>query len=271
MGLPKIRPFAAGTSAAYIWTIVVALILSLSGTTIKNTISSLVVHSAYAPFYSLNAGIKRIFSVYHDNRELLANVVTLTAENTRLAEAGRENARLRGMLGFKTRSAYSVIPGEVVGSPSAPVRGTIWISTGPELIPVAGSPVITPEGLVGNIAGQTEELLVVRLLWDRDCRVAAIDSRSRATGLVQWKSGPDLAFNYVPIDGDVAIGDTIISSGMGQRYPEGIPIGAVQSVAVDSTTFFLSVAVKPSVRFETLEEVFVIQYADPATNPEAKR
>lgn len=261
-GLPKIRLFAAGPSAAYIWTIVAALILAVSGTTVKNAIASLVVYTAYAPFYSLNTGIKKIVSVYRDNRELLARVVELTADNSRLAEAGRENTRLRGMLQFRTHSEFTVTPAEVVGSPSAPVRGTIWISAGPTETLTIGSPVITPLGLVGNISGRAGDLMVVRLLWDRDCRVAAIDRRSRATGLVQWESGPNLALNYVPIDGDVAIGDTIISSGMGERYPEGIPIGRVESAAIDSTTFFLSIAVKPFVRFETLEEIFIIQYAD---------
>jgi rod shape-determining protein MreC len=268
MGLPKIRPFAAGPSAAYIWTIMVALTLAVSGSTVKNTISSVVVDAAYAPFYSLNVGIKKILSVYRDNRELLAKVVALTADNARLGEAGRENDRLRRMLNFKTRSKFIVTPAEVVGSPSAPVRGTIWISAGPGEYLEIGSPVITPHGLVGNISGRAGDLMVVRLLWDRDCRVAAIDRRSRAAGLVQWESGPNLALNYVPIDGNIAIGDTIVSSGMGERYPEGIPVGRVQSVAIDSTTFFLSIAVKPFVRFETIEEVFIIQYADTAHVPE---
>jgi rod shape-determining protein MreC len=63
----------------------------------------------------------------------------------------------------------------------------------------------------------------------------------------------------VQVDDDVAVGDTIISSGWGERYPEGLPVGEVQSIAVDSAAFFLSVTVKPFVRFETLEEVFILQ------------
>jgi len=268
LGLLKIRPFAAGPSAAYLWTIITACVLSISGPAIKGAISSLIVRTTFAPFYSGNAAIKGIFSVYRMNQELLSKVVGLTAENARLTEAGRENARLRGMLDFETRSGYSITPGEVVGSPSAPVRGTIWISAGASQSLNIGSPVITPEGLVGHIADRVGGLFIVRVLWDRDCRVAAIDRRSRVTGLVQWQSGPNLSFNYVPIDGDVAVGDTILSSGMGERFPEGIPIGFVRSVALDSTTFFLPVAVKPFVRFEILEEVFIIQYAHSWSRPE---
>lgn len=258
MGFPKIRPFAASPLTAYIWTLAVSLLLIVSGSTVKSAISSFVIKTAYAPFYSANNGFKKIFAVYRDNRILLSRVVELTAENARLSEVRRENARLRGMLGFKLKNELAVIPGEVVGSPSVPVRGKVWISTGSTVILETGSPVVTPDGLVGDISEYAGDLAVVRSLWDRDCRVAAIDRRSRAPGLVQWVSGPYLAFNYVQDDDDVAVGDTIVTSGWGERYPEGLPIGEVKSVAVDSAAFFLSVTVKPFVRFETLEEVFIL-------------
>jgi len=270
MGFAKIRPFAAGPSAAYIWMIVAAFILAISGTAAKNYIASLVVDTAYAPFYSLNSRLKSILSVYRDNRELLARVVELTADNTRLAEAGRENNRLREMLEFKLRSELAVIPAEVVGSPSVPVRGTIWISASPDKLLQIGSPVVTPEGVVGNVAGYSGGLGIVRSLWDRDCRVAGVDLRSRATGIVQYTTGPHLTFNYVPVDGDVQVGDTINSSGWGERYPEGLPIGEVHEVRVDSVAFFLAVEIKPFVRFETLEEVFVIQRSATDTLPEVE-
>jgi rod shape-determining protein MreC len=124
-----------------------------------------------------------------------------------------------------------------------------------------GSPVVTPEGLVGSVSGYAGGLVEVRSLWDRDCRVAAIDRRSRVAGIVERVAGPHLRFSYVPADGDVAEGDTIVSSGWGERYPEGLPIGEVHTVAIDSASFFLAVIVKPFVRFETLEDVFVVQSA----------
>ncbi len=269
MSFPRIRPFTSGPSTTFLWLFVVALLLTVSGTTKKHAVSSLVVRTAYAPFYTLNDAIGKLATVYRENNELLARVVKLSAENARFAEAARENRRLRALLGFRNRSQFRVIPAEVVGSPSVPVRGTIWISAGPGEMAQVGAPVVTPAGLVGNVAEISGGLAVVRSLWNRECRVAGLDSRSRAAGIVQWAAGPYLRFNYVPIDGDVAIGDTIISSGWGERYPEGLPVGEVREVEVDSTEFFLTISVDPFVRFEALEEVFVIDAPADSTTTEA--
>jgi len=263
MSLLRFRPFTAGPSAVYGWTLVVAFLLLVSGTTMRRSVASLVVEAAYGPFYSLHSRIKKLVSVYHENQQLLARVIELSARNARLAETGRQNARLRGMLEFKTKSELTVIPAEVVGSPTGPLGGTVWISVQPGKLLHTGSPVVAPEGLVGNVSGYAGNLAVVRSLWDRECRVAALDRRSRAAGIIEWVAGPHLAFMYVPVDADVAVGDTIISSGWGERFPEGLGIGEVHTVAFDSTSFFLDVEVKPFVRFETLEDVFVIQNVGP--------
>jgi rod shape-determining protein MreC len=271
MGFPKIRPFTAGPSAAYFWTITLAFVLTVSGSTVKNSIASFMVGTAYAPFSSLNSGIKDVLSVYRKNRELLSRVAELTARNARLIEANRENENLRKKLDFAERSELAVIPAEVVGPSSGPVRGEIWISAGRGKTLPIDSPVITPDGIVGYVSGYAVGMGVVRSLLDGDCRVAAVDRRSRTLGVIQWLSGSYLTFNYVPIDGDVQVGDTIVASGWSDRFPEGLPIGQVHDVHVDSSAFFLRVEVKPFVHFETLEEVFVVRRLPDDTTAEIQR
>jgi len=263
MSVLRFRPFTAGPAAVYGWTLVLAFLLLVSGTGIQHSVASLVIETVYGPFYSLNARVKKVFTVYQENQWLLARTIELSARNARLAETGRENTRLRGLLEFKTKSDLSVVPAEVVGSPSGPLGGIIWISPQPGRLLRMGSPVMAPEGLVGSVSGYAGSLAVVRSLWDRECRVAALDRRSRAAGIIEWVSGPHLTLEYVPVDADVVAGDTIVSSGWGERFPEGLPIGEVCAVEFDSTSFFLDVEVKPFVRFATLEDVFVIQDAGP--------
>ena len=57
---------------------------------------------------------------------------------------------------------------------------------------------------------------------------------------------------------DVAVGDTIATSGLGGLFPEGILIGTVRTVRADSLSTFKQIEVKPAVRFPAIEEVFVL-------------
>jgi rod shape-determining protein MreC len=53
----------------------------------------------------------------------------------------------------------------------------------------------------------------------------------------------------------------VITSGFGQIFPKGIPIGIVQSVGEVDVNIYKQIEVRPFVDFDTLEEVMVV------TNP----
>jgi rod shape-determining protein MreC len=62
----------------------------------------------------------------------------------------------------------------------------------------------------------------------------------------------------VDFHADIRVGDTIISSGLGEVYPKGLLIGTVISVQQQSYGLFHEVEVQPAVDFATLEEVLVL-------------
>jgi len=99
------------------------------------------------------------------------------------------------------------------------------------------------------------------------CRVAARDQRSRILGIVKWKSGPYLSFENVSPADDVAKGDTVVSSGLGGIFPEGLVIGTIKSVAADTASFFRKIELSPAVGFSALDEVFILV---PQKSPEGE-
>jgi len=98
------------------------------------------------------------------------------------------------------------------------------------------------------------------LLIDHNCKVSVIDQNSRAMGIIRWQGGKFLKIGDVPIESQVAIGDTIISSGLGKIFPPGLIVGTVIFSENVEGTMFKDVDVKPSVDFGSLEEVFVVIY-----------
>ncbi len=191
------------------------------------------------------------------SRFLLTQNVALALDNMQLREAGWENMRLRKALSFRPLDGGTrIISAEVIGRDPDHIYDAIVINVGRDHGVDKDMPVVTPEGLVGHIAQVGGSDSVVQLLMRT--RVSALIQATRAQGIVSWIDG-QFRLRFVESSNLVREGDLVVSSGLGGRYPQGIPIGTV--VAVDQekrAPVFLRVILKSIVDFSVLEEVFVL-------------
>ena len=67
---------------------------------------------------------------------------------------------------------------------------------------------------------------------------------------------------YLPLDSDVVVGDRVITSGLGEIFPKGIPIGEVIEVLDEERDMYKTAIIRPNVDFMRLEEVLIIREAD---------
>ncbi len=65
--------------------------------------------------------------------------------------------------------------------------------------------------------------------------------------------------SYLPKDADVKVGDVVISSGMGQVIPKGLVIGRVVRVVRSKVMGSTKALVRPSIRIDQIEQVFVVK------------
>ncbi len=86
---------------------------------------------------------------------------------------------------------------------------------------------------------------------------------SRAQGMLAGRLAQDLTMEYIPQDETVAVGDVVMTSGMGGNYPKALVIGQVVEVERRDIETFQRAIVRPSVNFERLETVLVITSFDP--------
>ena len=94
-------------------------------------------------------------------------------------------------------------------------------------------------------------------LTDQNSGVGGMVQRSRSAGMVQGQGADNLVLTYLPKDADVKVGDLVVSSGMGKVIPKGIPIGRVIEVVPNSLAGATSAVVKPSVRYDQVEQVLI--------------
>ncbi|MEX1104034.1 MAG: rod shape-determining protein MreC, partial [Dehalococcoidia bacterium] len=119
-----------------------------------------------------------------------------------------------------------------------------------------GMVVLSAQGtLVGTVTKALDDLSFVRLVTDTQSRVNAKAVESNADGILKGTPGRGLTFDLA--QGDLKVGDIIVTSGLGGNYPEGLVIGEVSDVSGNSQDLFRKVTVEPGVRGSTAQTVFV--------------
>ena len=70
--------------------------------------------------------------------------------------------------------------------------------------------------------------------------------------------GENLQMEFLPHNADVRVGDLLVTSGLGGRFPVGYPVGTVEAVDFPQGKAFAEIAVKPAARLSTSREVMLV-------------
>ena len=199
------------------------------------------------------------------NRQLQTQVDTLTIDNVRLTEVQTENERLRELLRFRQLNPYYDFRGgqviaRVITRGASNYLSALSIDLGSEHGIAPGMPVVTERGLVGRIHKVGPTSSTVLLITDPSSGVQAMIKRenSRAVGVVNGQAGRLPVMEYIPQEADVAVGDEVITSGLGGNFPKNLIIGQVVEVKKRDYEMFQQAMVRPTVNFDRLEFVLVI-------------
>lgn len=183
-----------------------------------------------------------------DRQGRYADVARLRAERDSLAsflvgQAGlaQENRELRALLGFRERLGWSFAAAEArrmyaqaLGSTTASSSGSsgmLQLSAGADEGVRAGSPVVTAEGLVGMVQKVGPNTSLVVDWTNANFRASAMTTDGETYGIVEPGEAENgermllLSPNALHTQPDT--GALIVTSGDGQTYPRGIPIGRV--------------------------------------------
>lgn len=202
------------------------------------------------------------------NKDLQARIVSLTAQNKELFSEQTENVRLRALLGFEQRSPRPLLAAEVIALKPSSLSDTLTLNRGSASGIHPHSIVLAANGaLVGQVLEVSPRSSTVLLLTDALSSVGALvhnHTPHGPIGLCQGDGQDGLRVTYLTSDARLHPGDAVTTSGLGGVFPKSIPIGAIDSLAVDKARSLQTATLRPSADFDHLEEVFVIQDALPA-------
>jgi rod shape-determining protein MreC len=200
----------------------------------------------------------RLNSSLRAENELLKQVLEeYKLRLSELEENASEVQRLRALLSLKEQLLFSTIPARVIGR--VPGSHTFVINKGQKQGVKVGKAVITPDGLVGQVIKSEGNTAIVMTITHPKSGVGAIVQASREAGIIQGRGDNILILSFLPPNAHLKPGDQILTSGMGDIYPKGIPIGTVIRVLKEKSTSSLWAEVEPSVNFNRIEEVLVMK------------
>jgi len=195
-----------------------------------------------------------------DNRRLRNALLVSGARQARLQVAAAENARLRGLLGAAERGGLDVQLAPILDIDLDPTRQRLILDAGSRDGVRQGQSVIDAGGLVGQIIEVTPTTATVLLLTDPDHAVPVLVGRNGVRLVAYGKGRSDeLELPNIPLSADVKVGDAIITSGLGGRFPPGFPVGTIDSLRPDDSRAFLLGALKPAARLDRGRDVLLLQ------------
>lgn len=198
--------------------------------------------------------------VRHDNQLLREEVRQLRAEVSELRETALEHARLSHLLRLDNRVGAEVVIARVIGKDTTNWFRSILIDAGANRGIRRHMAVVTSEGLVGRVVDVTTRSSRVQLITDPESAVGVLIQRSRAIGVAAGSQVGAIQVKYVPLMADVAVGDNILTSGMGGIFPKGIPVAhVVRSNRPTNGTLFQSIEAQPHADFSRVEEVMILK------------
>jgi len=221
------------------------------------------------PFRDAWSWADGLFGARSEADRLRSQVEQLRQQVIQNESALQENVRLRALLEYLDGPTfprdYSGVSAALIARPPSAFEQQIVVAAGTANGVRLNAPVVTAEGLVGQVTRVTEDAAQVTLLTDETSAVSALDLRTDAAGIVRHGAGTGdmLVLDRVAKDEVVNVGDEVItagwrSGGLASLYPKGIPIGKVTSVGQTDTDLYKQVQIAPYADFGSLDSVLVL-------------
>ena len=198
------------------------------------------------------------------NKKLREQVDALTTENNYLQEERYEFERLQELYKLDQNYAeYEKTAAHVIGKDAGNWFGTFTIDKGSKDGIEVNMNVLAGSGLVGIVTDVGPTWAKVRSIIDDSSNISAMAISTSDTCIVSGDMAlmgtGQIAFSQMENnDNVVAVGDQIVTSYISDKYLQGILIGSVSEVNVDSNNLTRSGYITPAVDFKNIQEVLVI-------------
>jgi rod shape-determining protein MreC len=200
-----------------------------------------------------------VASLRQQNTELEAEVAQLQGQVIDLQQQVTETNILSALVDFaRANPSYTYKAASVIGRDPSPFLSYVIINIGSNQGVLPGMPVVTDKGLVGRVDAVISGAARVQLVTDAASAVNVRLQSSNTEAMLIGSLTGDLSLDMISQDASVAVGDVVLTSGLGGSYPPNLLVGQVVSIRKLDYELFQQAAIQPNVDFNQLAYVLVI-------------
>ncbi|NTV29848.1 MAG: rod shape-determining protein MreC [Candidatus Omnitrophica bacterium] len=196
---------------------------------------------------------------WEENRRLKSEMRDLKSRAIQLEELARQNGRYEKLVSFRDRRGFNAVMASVIARDPANWNSSLMINRGKSDGIRPGMAVVNADGVVGKVAETAGHVSKVILVNDTGFSVAAVDRRSRESGLVTGSLSGKCRMLYLPENADLEQGDEVITSELSSDFPPGILVGSISRLMPAGDVGGYRAEISPSVEVSRIEEVLVIK------------
>jgi rod shape-determining protein MreC len=203
-------------------------------------------------------------TLVHENHNLKEQQLRAQVSLQKLSILEIENNRLRKMLSARSKVGERVLVAELLSVDLDPYQQQVVINKGESKDVYLGQPIIDAWGVMGQIIHVGEFSATAMLISDPSHAVPVQVNRNglRSTAFGTGHSN-HLELRYIPHSAEIEIGDLIVTSGLGERFPPNYPVGRITEIKRPAGATFSTVIAEPIAHLDRSREVLLVWHNQP--------
>lgn len=214
------------------------------------------------PGRALNWSVERVTSqqqLIEENRYLNNQLLLMSEQLQQYRFLKNENNQLRSFLNAPLRQSMRRTVAELMAVDNNPFSHQININKGAIDGVYVSQPILDDQGIVGQIKEVGTTTSRVLLLADVTHAIPVRAQRNNIQFIVIGSGSLDeLYLEHVAHSVDIQVGDILVSSGLGDVFPEGYPVAQVSSIVRDESRPFASISAKPFAKLDRLRHLMLL-------------
>jgi len=194
-----------------------------------------------------------------ENLDLKAGHLLLKAQVQRLMAIESENSQLKALLRSAIQIQGKTEIAQLLAVDTDPFIHQVILNKGYQDSVYIGQPVLDSNGVMGQVIQAGPVTSRVLLISDPQNGVPVQNTRNglRAIAMGDGYTGR-LRLMNISQTADIQLRDFFVTSGLGQNYPQGYPVGQVVSITRDPMASFVTILLEPSAHLNQSRQMLLV-------------